>query len=177
VSGFSRTYEIKGSVMRIIHWLFIVSAALFISGIAFIIAGARTAQAAAPAEPAAPTIVPVASVKQIMGGIVSPAATMVFESVGTVVDATGIHEKAPSTDTEWAALGASAASLVESANLLVMGDRAIDRQDWVTMSKALADAGLQVLKATEAKDPMAVLASGETLNASCDSCHQRYQRE
>jgi len=121
--------------MRIIHWLFIVSAALFISGIAFIIAGARTAQAAAPAEPAAPTIVPVASVKQIMGGIVSPAATMVFESVGTVVDATGIHEKAPSTDTEWAALGASAASLVESANLLVMGDRAIDRQEFARVGK------------------------------------------
>lgn len=163
--------------MRLIHWLFVISVALFISGIAFIIAGARTAQAAAPAEPAAPTIVPVATVKQIMGGIVSPAATAVFESVGTLVDATGIHEKAPSTDAEWAALGASAASLVESANLLVMGDRAIDRQDWVTMSKALADAGLQVLKATEAKDPMAVLASGETLNASCDACHQRYQRE
>ena len=163
--------------MRLIHWLFVISVALFISGIAFIIAGARTAQAAAPADEAAPAITPVATVKQIMGGIVSPAATMVFESVGTVVDATGIHEKAPSTDTEWAALGASAASLVESANLLVMGDRAIDRQDWVTMSKALADAGLQVLKATEAKDPMAVLASGETLNASCDACHQRYQRE
>src|SRR4029450_7540900 len=138
---------------------------------------ARAAQAAAPAAEAAPAITPVASVKQIMGGIVSPAATVVFESVGTVVDATGIHEKAPSTDTEWAALGASAAALVESGNMLVMGDRAIDRQDWVTMSKALADAGMIVLKATEAKDSMGVLAAGETLNASCDACHQRYQRQ
>ena len=45
------------------------------------------------------------------------------------------------------------------------------------MSKALADAGLKVLKATQAKDPMGVLESGEMLNASCDACHQRYQRE
>jgi hypothetical protein len=163
--------------MRTVHWLFVISAALFISGIAFIIAGARTAQAAAPAEAQAPAITPVASVKQIMAGIVSPAATAVFDSVGTVVDATGIHEKAPSTDTEWAALGASAAALVESGNLLVMGDRAVDRGDWVKMSKALGDAGLLVLKATDAKDAMGVLAAGETLNASCDGCHQRYQRE
>src|SRR5262245_10685859 len=163
--------------MRIIHWLFVVSAALFISGIAFIIAGARTAQAAAPAEEAAPAITPVASVKQIMGAIVQPSAMVVFESVGTLVDATGIHEKQPSTDAEWATVGASAAALVESANLIVMGDRAVDRQDWVKMSTALADAGKTVLKAVDAKDPMGILAAGETLNASCDACHQRYQRE
>ena len=163
--------------MRMVNWLFFVSVALFISGIGFIIAGARTAQAAAPAEAAAPAAAPVASVKQIMDGIVAPSATVVFEAVGTIVDATGIHEKAPSTDAEWAALGASAAALVESANLLVIGNRAIDQQDWTKMSKALADAGMQVLKATEAKDPMGVLASGETLNASCDACHQRYSRE
>ena len=45
------------------------------------------------------------------------------------------------------------------------------------MSKALADAGMLVLKATQAKDPMGILEAGETLNASCDNCHQRYQRE
>ena len=45
------------------------------------------------------------------------------------------------------------------------------------MSKALADAGMLVLKATEAKDPQGILAAGETLNATCDNCHQRYSRE
>jgi hypothetical protein len=182
VSGYGRT-KAGDRNMRIIHWLFVISAALFISGIGFIIAGARTAQAAAPAEAtapaesAAPAITPVASVRQIMNAITQPAATVVFDSVGTIVDKTGIHEKQPATDAEWAAVGASAAALVESANLLVMGDRAIDRQDWVTMSKALADAGMLVLKATAAKDPMGILAAGETLNASCDACHQRYSRE
>ena len=56
--------------MRLIHWLYVVSAALFIGGIAFIIAGARTAQLAAPVEARAPEITPVASVKQLMDGIV-----------------------------------------------------------------------------------------------------------
>jgi hypothetical protein len=156
--------------------MYVVSAALFICGIGFIIAGARTTQAATPAE-APPAITPVATVKQIMDSIVQPGATVVFDSVGTIVDATGIHENQPRTDAEWATVGASAAALVESANLLVMGNRAIDKQDWVTMSKALADASMVVLKATEAKDPQAILAAGETLNATCDNCHQRYQRE
>ena len=162
--------------MRLTTWLYVVSAALFICGIAFIITGARTTQAATPAE-APPAITSVATVKQLMDGIIGPSATVVFDSVGTIVDATGIHENQPRTDAEWATVSGSAAALVESANLLVMGNRAIDRQDWVTMSKALADAGMLVLKATEAKDPQGILAAGETLNATCDNCHQRYSRE
>jgi hypothetical protein len=163
--------------MRIINWLFGISAALFISGIGFIVAGARAEQRAAPAEAAAPSIAPVASVKHIMDGIVQPSALVVFESVSTIVDATGIHEKKPTTDAEWAAVAASAAAIVESANLLLMGDRAVDREDWVKMTRAMADAGLQALKATDAKSAEGILAAGEPLNASCDACHQRYQRE
>jgi hypothetical protein len=102
---------------------------------------------------------------------------VVFDSVGTIVDATGIHEEQPSTDAEWAAVGASAAAIVEAANLLNTGDRAVDRDEWVKMSRAMADAGLQVLKAVETKSAEGVLAAGEPLNASCDACHQRYQRE
>jgi hypothetical protein len=156
--------------------MYIVSVALFISGIAFIIAGARTTQAATPSD-APPATTPVATVKQLMDGIVGPSATVVFDSVGTIVDATGIHENQPRTDAEWAAVGASAASLVEAANLLVTGNRAIDRQDWVTMAKALADQGMVVLKATEARDPQGILAAGESLNATCDNCHERYSRQ
>jgi len=162
--------------MRLMNWLFVISVALFISGIGFIIAGARTAQLATPVEARAPEMAPIATVKQLMGGIIGPSATVVFDSVGTTVDATGIHEKQPSTETEWAAVGASAAALVESANLLMVGDRAVDKGEWAKMSKALADAGMVVLKATQAKDPMAILAAGETLNASCDNCHSQYQR-
>ena len=163
--------------MKTVNWLFAISTALFISGIGFIIAGARTAQLATPVEARAPEMAPVATVRQLMGGIIGPSATVVFDSVGTIVDATGIHEKQPSTETEWAAVGASAAALVESANLLMVGDRAVDMGEWAKMSKALADAGMVVLKATQAKDPMAILAAGETLNASCDNCHRQYQRE
>lgn|SRR5689334_6636754 len=164
--------------MRIGHWFFVVSAALFIAGIGFIIAGARTARQAAPAAVSAPapTQPPVATVKQIMGAIVGPAANTVFESVSTTVSAAGIEEKAPKSDDEWAAVGSSAAALVESANLLTLGNRAIDRDEWLKMSKAMADAGMTALKATEKKDAAGVLAAGEAINSSCDSCHRKYQR-
>jgi hypothetical protein len=162
--------------MRTVHWLFLVSAALFISGIGFIIASARTPQAEAAAPPPAPALTPVASVRQIMVGIVTPAAYTVFDSVATIVDAKGVQEKQPKTDAEWAVVGSAAAALIESSNLLLMGNRPVDQGDWVTMSKAMADAGQTALKAAEAKSPEGILAAGEAINTSCDNCHQKYQR-
>jgi hypothetical protein len=161
--------------MRIANWLFVVSAALFISGVGFIIASARTPQVEA-AAPAAPALPPVATVKQIMAGIVMPAANVVFDSVSTIVDAKGIQENQPRTDEEWAHVGANAAALIESANLLLIGNRPVDQGDWVKMAKAMADAGQIALKAAETKNPEGILEAGETINMSCDNCHQKYQR-
>jgi len=161
--------------MRIANWLFIISAALFISGIGFIIASGRTSQVEAAAPPA-PSLPPVASVKQIMAGIVMPAANVLWDSVSTIVDAKGVQENQPRTDEEWARVGANAAVLIESANMLLIGNRAVDQGDWVKMARAMADAGQIALKAAAAKKPEGILEAGETINMSCDNCHQKYQR-
>ena len=162
--------------MRITNWLFVVSVLLFISGIGFIIASARTRQTEAPAPVVAAAFPPVASVKQIMAGIVMPSAAGIWDSVSTIVDAKGVQENVPKTDAEWAVVGAHAASLIESANLLTVGKRAVDQGDWVTMAKAMADAGHIALKATTEKNPEGILAAGEKINETCDNCHQKYQR-
>lgn len=162
--------------MRTVHWLFVVSAALFISGIGFIIASGRTSQVEAAAPPPVPALTPVASVKQIMAGIVMPTAYVVFDSVSTIVDAKGIQENQPRTDEEWARVGANAAALIESANMLLIGSRAVDQGDWVTMAKAMADAGQIALKAADSKNPEGILEAGEAINQSCDNCHEKYQR-
>jgi cytochrome c556 len=161
--------------VRTVHWLFIVGVLLFVSGIGFVIAGARTARQAPRAE-AAIEIVPVASVKQIMKGIVGPAATVVFDAVSTTVSSKGVEEKAPQTDAEWETVGNSAAALIESGNLMLMDGRAVDKEDWVKMSRALVDAGKATLRATQAKSSEGVLAAGEAVNISCDNCHRKYQR-
>ena len=44
------------------------------------------------------------------------------------------------------------------------------------MTQAMADAGKTALKAAESKSPEGILAAGETINMTCDNCHEKYQR-
>src|SRR5205823_11877397 len=121
-------------------------------------------------------LTPVASVKQIMKGITGPAATAVYNAVGTTVTSKGTEERAPRTDEEWEAVGNAAAALIESGNLLMMGSRAADQGDWLKQSQALIEAGKETLKAVQAKNAEGVFAAGEPVNLSCDNCHRKYQR-
>lgn len=165
--------------MRLVHWLFLLNVAFFVNGVGLVVASARIAQQAPAVKSAveAALVTPVASVKQIMRGIVAPAATVVFNSVGTSVSQSGIERWAPRTADEWEAVGNSAAALVEAGNLLMIGSRVADGGDWIKMSRALMDAGQIVLKAIDAKNAEALFASGEAINTSCDDCHRKYQRQ
>lgn len=162
--------------MRIVHWLFVVSVALFVSGIGLVISAARTARQAPAVETADANLMPVASVKQIMKGIVGPAAGTVFSAVSTTITFKGTEEKAPQSEEEWETVGNGAAALIESGNLLLMGSRAVDNGDWITMSQAMIDAGKVALQAAQAKSAEQLLESGDAVNQSCDNCHRKYQR-
>ena len=162
--------------MRIIYWLLAVSVALFISGIGFVIAAARTARDAGAAVEA-PTTVPVATVAQIMNGITGPNALVVYNSVGTIINADGVTEIEPKNDEEWANVANAAAAVAESGNLLLIGDRALDSGEWVTMAKAMVATGQDALKAALAKDKNAILEAGGPLNDTCDMCHAQYLRQ
>jgi creatinine amidohydrolase/Fe(II)-dependent formamide hydrolase-like protein len=163
---------------RPFYWLFAISVALFVSGIGFVIAAERTARSAAPVEAAVSlrAAPPVANVKQIMNGVVMPSAGFIWDSVATIVSGDGVEERRPRSDEEWAQVATSAAMLVESANLLVDGDRAVDRGDWVKMAQAMAESGQKALEAAKAKSPDGILAVGEEINVTCDNCHERYSR-
>src|SRR5687767_1309746 len=163
---------------RTLQWLFLVSVLLFVSGIGFVIAAGRTARSAAPAETAAAPAVPtIGTVKHVMLAMTMPNAAAIWDSVSTIVDAKGVTENQPRTDEEWAAVASSAAVLAESANLLLTGDRAVDRGDWAKFAIALRDSANTALAAAEKKDPAGILAVGEVINESCDACHERYQRQ
>ena len=161
--------------MRTVNWLFVVSVALFISGIGFVIASARTARSAAPME-ADVTTTPVANVKQIMAAITGPSAGVIYGAVSTTVTAAGITEVAPQNDEEWAAIGNSAAALAESANLLMTDSRAVDKGDWITLSQQLVDASKAAIKAADEKSTSGILDAGGPINETCDNCHEKYQR-
>jgi cytochrome c556 len=164
--------------VKTLYSLFFVSVLLFVSGIAFVIAAGRTARTA-PAAASAPAIEvpPVATVKHIMRGITMPAAAAVWDSVSTIVDATGVHENVPKTDADWAGVSANAAVLAESANMLLTGNRAVDKGDWVKFATALRDKANKALTAADAKNADGILTVGEEINAACDACHERYQRQ
>ena len=161
--------------MRTVHWLFVVSVALFISGIGFVIASARSARFATPVAEA-PLTTPVASIKQIMNGIVMPDAYVIYEAVGTKSSAAGVEEIAPQNDEEWAKVANAAAAIVESGNLLLMGNRVVDKGDWIKMTHDFMEQGKLALKAAESKDKEGIVSAGGDLNTTCDNCHAKYQR-
>lgn len=161
--------------MRTVHWLFLVSVALFVSGIGFIIASARNGPETPPAE--APATTPVASLGQIMAGIVEPNVNVVYGAVGMKSSAAGLEQWAPDTDEEWATVGNAAAALVEAGNLMLLGDRAIDRGDWVTMTREYMKASQQALAAVDARSTDGILDAGAAIYETCEACHERYWRQ
>jgi hypothetical protein len=157
--------------------MFVVSVLLFVCGIAFTIAGAREARTARPAaQTTAVDIAPVASVKQIMKAITGPATDAIFNAVSTSVTKEGIKETAPQNDAEWEALGNQAAALVESGNMILLGNRAVDTGDWVKITRSMIDAATMALRATQAKSTEQILEAGGKLNETCDNCHLKYKR-
>jgi hypothetical protein len=163
--------------MRPLHWFFVIAVALFIGGVGFIIAGARMARRAPAGSPAAAAATaPVASVKQIMIGIIDPASKAVFSSVNTIETKEGTQEIAPRNDAEWTAVGSSAAALIESGNLILANGRAIDQGDWATFTKAMIEGSKSALKATQAKKPQDLFDAGGEIYDACTKCHTKYQR-
>ena len=165
---------------RTLPWLFLVSVLLFISGIGFVIAAGRTVRAApaVSADTAAATAVPpVATVMQVMRGMTMPTAAHIWDSVSTIVDAKGVTENFPKNDAEWAVLAANAAVLAESANLLLTGERQVDKGDWTKFATELRGSAEKAVKFADAKDTAGILSVGEEINVSCDACHERYQRQ
>ena len=154
--------------MRTTYGLLVVSLLLFVFGIWFAIAGARGASV----QPAAP---PVASVLELMDGLVVPAAQTIWDSVSTTVSREGVQETRPKDDREWQRVAGNAAALIEASQLLQVEGRARESEDWGIIAKAMGDAAAKVKEAAVKKDPEGILETGELLYNSCDNCHRKFQ--
>jgi hypothetical protein len=154
--------------MRTIYGLLVISLLLFLGGVTFIVLAARQSGKT-------PAAAPVASVKQLMQGMVTPASAAIYGAVSTTVTEKGTEEVFPRNDREWEIVASHAVALIEAANLLKVDGRAKDTTDWIRLSDVMATAARQSYQAAEKKDVEALLASGEVLNNSCDGCHRRYE--
>lgn len=133
-------------------------------------------EAAAEAEPAqiTPPYKPVASVLDLMRGMITLSAERYWESVSIVVDLEGTHENMPETDEEWIEVWSAGMALAESGNLLMMPPRAINEEEWMAYSEDLVDAGRAAAQAASDRDFERVLAEGETIYNACVACHRDY---
>jgi cytochrome c556 len=179
------------------HW--ILSGALLLFVATVIGTSACRANSPDPGASAQPEYVPTATVRDLMLGLVDPAADVVWLSVTTVLSERGAVDTVPRTDEEWAKVRHGAITLMEAANLLMMPGRQVarhgqkseapgielepeemealiakDRAAWNGRAKKLHDAGTAVLQAIDAKDPDKVFELGAEIEEACETCHQQY---
>jgi hypothetical protein len=114
---------------------------------------------------------PVATVDEVMEGIVIPSSQAIFDAV---VYLNGQLVQGPKTDEDWANLRIQALALAEAGNLLIMPPRAKDTGDWVKLALDLNGQAMIVAHAAEKKDLNALLAAGGKVYEVCTACHEKY---
>ncbi len=143
---------------------------------------------------------PTATIQDIMDAMVDPSADFIWESVAHYSTPTGTEDKQPKTDEDWEKLRLAAIRLVEGTNLLLIPGRKVavagkelDREEYASeapeaiqkhldstrdsfigLAHNLHDAGMEALRAIEAKDIAGLDAVGEKLDAACEACHRTY---
>lgn len=159
------------------------------------------APAAALAPVAASPFKLTAGITDLMQYEIDPASDALWDSVSTLVDKTGVHNHQPRTDKEWAEQRGHAIVLAEAANLLMMEGRKValpghevedagtlgnltaaeaekaiaeNRAAFIGFSQALNAVAVDMIKATEAKDPEALLQTGAALDEVCEQCHLKF---
>jgi hypothetical protein len=133
-----------------------------------------------------------ADLNRLMRGVLYPAANVVFsaqaDDPGDVKIVPG-HDPSMSTDPltstfgGWVAVENAALALAESANLLSIPERTcsngvpVPTKDpaWAMFVQDLRDASMKSYRAAQAKDQDKMIATAETLSASCAGCHRKWR--
>ena len=106
-----------------------------------------------------------ANIRELHDLLISPASDAVFNAATD-----------PPTDAKgWTVTRGQAVVLAESANLLMVGSRVRDNNNWMKMSRALVDAAALAATAAEKKDAKALEAATDAITVSCMNCHQPYR--
>ncbi len=141
---------------------------------AIVAAAALLAASCGGEPPAGPPFRTDNTVSVLMANMLDPAADLLWDAVGTVLDENGETSWEPETEEDWLQVKLGAMALAESANLLMMENRARDQDQWIRMSEAMADAAMQAFEAAEAQDADRIFDLGEVVYNSCNSCHTLY---
>ena len=106
-----------------------------------------------------------ANVRELHDLMISPASDAVFNAaIDPPADAKG-----------WTNARHQALLLAESGNLLMVGTRVRDSNNWMKMSRAMVDAAALAAAAAEKKDAKALEASTDSITTACMNCHRPYR--
>ena len=143
----------------------------WLAPLVFILSVSCSPKASAPAMPPFDTAI---SVKDLMANVVDPTADGVWEAVGTIYTKEGTFEVVPHTDEEWGTVKASAVTLVEIGNLLMLPARSGGNEDWVKHAQALIAQSKIAIKAAEAHDKEGLFNAGADIYDACVNCHKQF---
>ena len=141
---------------------------------AIVAAAALLAGSCGGEPPAGPPFRTDNTVQMLMANMLDPAADLLWDAVGTIIDETGETYWEPETEEDWLQVKLGAVALAESANLLIMEGRARDQDQWIRMSEAMADAAMLAFDAAAAEDPQRIFDLGEVVYETCNNCHTLY---
>jgi len=114
-----------------------------------------------------PSVLPAATVRNLMVGKTIPASKVVFE----------VANEAPKDAAGWQAVVANAQVLVEAGERLQVGARGPGKDDWIRYSRAMGAAAGQVFEAAEKQDADAVASAGNTVFEACEGCHRIFMKK
>lgn len=109
--------------------------------------------------------IPASTMSELMIKVIYPTSDAVLY----------VGSRTPTTEQEWADLQGKALMLAESANLLLMPERALDQGQWLKDTKLMLDAGIAAFEAAMAKDVDKLIELNEPLYQSCIECHLHYR--
>lgn len=136
---------------------------LFVSlGTAACSKGPTPEQATPAAAPSAPA--PLATSKQIMLGLVIPAADIVWASAN----------EAPADDAAWEKIQANAIMIAEAGNMMQVAPRVVDQEEWLANAKALVETSTAAAQAAGEKNLDKLSDAGNNMYDVCDKCHAKY---
>jgi hypothetical protein len=186
--------------MRLFKVALVLSVSLMIS---LSSAGAQTTQrgatppaparGAAPARgSASPSGTPIATLGQLMKGILYPNSNVIFfaqdkdpAKVKPAGDPSLSTDPLASTYGGWEAVENSALALYEAADLLTIPGRKctngkpvpIQNPDWPKLVQGLRDAGLTVYRAAQSKNMDKIVDSADAMTTACANCHDKYREK
>lgn len=142
---------------------------------------------------------PVATVQDLMAGMIDPASKVVFKAVSSEVTPNGTVETAPKNEEEWTVVRRNAVMMVEGANLLMMPGRHVappqfanqhnegelapaeiemrvakERAAWNKLAAEFRQAALVALKAADSKKIQDFGPANEAVDTACENCHLRF---